>query len=86
VPEYYRSVTIASPADLRSGLYEAYASQPAGLASAARVAIRPVVSACCRIALAAETRMLRGHIVTQNLTFVARKGAGLVNSGAGNPA
>ena len=29
-----------------------------------------------RIALAAETGMLRGHIVTQNLTFAARKGAG----------
>ena len=32
------------------------------------------MSAWCKVALAAETRMLRGHIVTQNLTFVARKG------------
>jgi SAM-dependent methyltransferase len=45
-----------------------------GLASAARVTIWQLISACYRIALAAETGMLRGHIVTQNLTFVARKG------------
>ena len=47
-----------------------------GLASATRVAVWQVVSACYRIALAAETGMLRGHIVTQNLTFAARKGTG----------
>jgi 2-polyprenyl-3-methyl-5-hydroxy-6-metoxy-1,4-benzoquinol methylase len=46
-----------------------------GLTSAARVAIWQIVSACHRIALAAETGILRGHIVTQNLTFAARKGA-----------
>ena len=46
-----------------------------GLVSAARVMVWQVVSACYRIALAAETGMLRGHIVTQNLTFAARKGA-----------
>jgi SAM-dependent methyltransferase len=46
-----------------------------GLASAARVAVWQAVSACYRIALAAETGMLRGHIVTLNLTFAARKGA-----------
>ena len=46
-----------------------------GLASAARVTVWQVVSACYRIALAAETGMLRGHIVTQNLTFAARKAA-----------
>jgi 2-polyprenyl-3-methyl-5-hydroxy-6-metoxy-1,4-benzoquinol methylase len=44
-----------------------------GLASLARVAVWQVVSACYRIALAAETGVLRGHIVTQNLTFAARK-------------
>jgi 2-polyprenyl-3-methyl-5-hydroxy-6-metoxy-1,4-benzoquinol methylase len=49
-----------------------------GLASAARATVWQVVSACYRIALAAETGMLRGHIVTQNLTFAARKGAELV--------
>jgi SAM-dependent methyltransferase len=46
-----------------------------GLASAARVTVWQVVSACYRIALAAETGTLRGHIVTQNLTFMARNGA-----------
>lgn len=45
------------------------------LASAARVMVWQVVSACYRIALAAETGMLRGHIVTMNLTFAARKGS-----------
>jgi 2-polyprenyl-3-methyl-5-hydroxy-6-metoxy-1,4-benzoquinol methylase len=44
-----------------------------GLASGARVMAWQAVSACYWIALAAETGMLRGHIVTQNLTFVARK-------------
>ena len=50
-----------------------------GLASAARVVVWKGVSACYRVALAAETGMLRGHIVTQNLTFAARKGVKLVN-------
>jgi len=44
-----------------------------GLASAARVVVWQMVSACYRVALAAETGMLRGHIVTQNLMFAARK-------------
>jgi 2-polyprenyl-3-methyl-5-hydroxy-6-metoxy-1,4-benzoquinol methylase len=44
-----------------------------GLLSAVRVAVWKWISAWCKIALAAETGMLRGHIVTQNLTFVARK-------------
>jgi hypothetical protein len=34
-----------------------------------------LVSAGYRIALAAETGVLRGHIVTQNLTFAARTAA-----------
>jgi 2-polyprenyl-3-methyl-5-hydroxy-6-metoxy-1,4-benzoquinol methylase len=46
-----------------------------GLASTARVVVWQVVSACYRTALAAETGMLRGHIVTLNLTFAARKAA-----------
>jgi 2-polyprenyl-3-methyl-5-hydroxy-6-metoxy-1,4-benzoquinol methylase len=45
-----------------------------GLVSAARVAVWKAVSAGYRVALAAETGVLRGHIVTQNLTFAARKG------------
>jgi SAM-dependent methyltransferase len=44
-----------------------------GLKSAARVSVWKLVSAFYKIALAAETGELRGHIVTQNLTFVARK-------------
>jgi 2-polyprenyl-3-methyl-5-hydroxy-6-metoxy-1,4-benzoquinol methylase len=46
-----------------------------GLASTARVVVWQLVSAGYRIALAAETGELRGHIVTQNLTFAARKPA-----------
>ena len=46
-----------------------------GLVSAARVVTWQIVSACYRIALAAETGMLRGDIVTMNLTFAARKGS-----------
>ncbi len=45
-----------------------------GLASAARVMTWQIISTCYRVALAAETGVLRGHIVTLNLTFVARKG------------
>jgi 2-polyprenyl-3-methyl-5-hydroxy-6-metoxy-1,4-benzoquinol methylase len=48
-----------------------------GAISAARVAVWKLVSAFYRLALAAETGVLHGHIVTQNLTFVACKaGAG----------
>jgi 2-polyprenyl-3-methyl-5-hydroxy-6-metoxy-1,4-benzoquinol methylase len=46
---------------------------PHGLVSGGRVAVWKVVSAAYKIALAAETGVLRRHIVTQNLTFVARK-------------
>jgi 2-polyprenyl-3-methyl-5-hydroxy-6-metoxy-1,4-benzoquinol methylase len=52
-----------------------------GLASTARVMVWQVVSACYRIALAAETGTLRGHIVTQNLTFATRKGLETVHLG-----
>ena len=47
---------------------------------AARITVWQVVSACYPIALAAETGTLRGHIVTQNLTFAARKSAELVDT------
>ncbi len=50
-----------------------------GLASSVRVMVWQLVSACHRIALAAETGMLHGHIVTLNLTFAARKSAEPVN-------
>jgi len=44
-----------------------------GLASATRLMIWKSVSAYWKMALVAETGMVRGHIVTQNLTFAARK-------------
>ena len=44
-----------------------------GLMSAARVAVWKLVSAFYKIALGAETGVVRGHIVTQNLVFVAQK-------------
>ena len=44
-----------------------------GLVSAARVAVWKPISGLYKVALAAETGALRGHIVTQNLTLVARK-------------
>jgi 2-polyprenyl-3-methyl-5-hydroxy-6-metoxy-1,4-benzoquinol methylase len=47
-----------------------------GLTSCGRLAIWTAMSGLCKIALAAETGVLRGHIVTQNLTFIARKGCG----------
>ncbi len=42
-----------------------------GLASAFRMALWKPVSGLVKLALAAETGVLRGHIVTQNLTFAA---------------
>jgi SAM-dependent methyltransferase len=44
-----------------------------GIVSAVRAGLWKPISAFYRIALAAETGKLRGHIVTQNMTFVARK-------------
>jgi hypothetical protein len=43
-----------------------------GAVSAARSVLWKLVSGACKVVLATETGMLRGHIVTQNLTFVAR--------------
>ena len=43
-----------------------------GLASAARLAVWKPVSGLFKLALAAETGAVRGHIVTQNLTFAVR--------------
>ena len=54
-----------------------------GVASTVRVVVWQAVSACYRIALAAETGQLRGHIVTQNLTFAAHK-AGATAKPTGN--
>ena len=44
-----------------------------GLISTARVAVWKPISGLFKIALAAETGALRGHVVTQNLTFAAYK-------------
>ncbi len=44
-----------------------------GLLSLGRATIWRAVSACYKLALIAETGQTRGHIVTQNLTFVARR-------------
>jgi 2-polyprenyl-3-methyl-5-hydroxy-6-metoxy-1,4-benzoquinol methylase len=44
-----------------------------GLASTARLVVWASVSAVVKVALAAESGSLRGHVVTQNLTFAARK-------------
>ena len=44
-----------------------------GLVSHLRVVLWRVLEATFRLALAVETGALHGHIVTQNLTFVARK-------------
>jgi 2-polyprenyl-3-methyl-5-hydroxy-6-metoxy-1,4-benzoquinol methylase len=68
---------LAAAAGFESAIARSSPPVAHGLASAARVIVWQVVSACYWIALAAETGILRGHIVTQNLTFVARKGAGM---------
>ncbi len=65
---------LAAAAGFESAIARSSPPVAHGLASGARVIVWQVVSAWYRIALAAETGVLRGHIVTQNLTFVARKG------------
>jgi 2-polyprenyl-3-methyl-5-hydroxy-6-metoxy-1,4-benzoquinol methylase len=45
-----------------------------GVMSSIRVAIWTIVSTLFKLVLAAEAGTLRGHIVTQNLIFAARKG------------
>jgi 2-polyprenyl-3-methyl-5-hydroxy-6-metoxy-1,4-benzoquinol methylase len=44
-----------------------------GVMSTLRAGVWKTASGLCKLALAAETGRLRGHIVTQNLMFVARK-------------
>ena len=44
-----------------------------GMVSAVRAALWKLVSGAWKSALAAETGVLRGHIVTQNMTFAATK-------------
>jgi len=74
-----RSISqLAAAAGFESAIARSSPPIAHGLVSTARVIVWQVVSACYRIALAAETGMLRGHIVTQNLMFAARKGAVIV--------
>jgi len=59
------------------GVVQCYPCSPLGIGLAGRLRVlawRPV-SAALKFALAAETGVRRGHIVTQNLTFAARKSA-----------
>ncbi len=53
-----------------------------GAVSAVRAALWKPVSGLLKLALAVETGSVRGHIVTQNLTFAARK---TQHGGAGTP-
>lgn len=57
-----------------------------GTASALRVVIWKPVSGLLKLALAAETGAVRGHIVTQNLTFAAVKPHASAPSGVSRPA
>jgi 2-polyprenyl-3-methyl-5-hydroxy-6-metoxy-1,4-benzoquinol methylase len=45
-----------------------------GVVSTGRLTVWKAISGLCKVALAAETGALRGHIVTQNMMFTARKG------------
>jgi 2-polyprenyl-3-methyl-5-hydroxy-6-metoxy-1,4-benzoquinol methylase len=64
---------LAAAAGFRSVVVHACPPVAHGFLSAARVTAWKPISGLFKIALAAETGQLRGHIVTQNLTFVARK-------------
>jgi 2-polyprenyl-3-methyl-5-hydroxy-6-metoxy-1,4-benzoquinol methylase len=66
---------LAAAAGFREVVARSCAPVAHGLPSAARVVVWQLVSAAYRIALAAETGVVRGHIVTQNLTFAARRAA-----------
>jgi len=65
---------LAAAAGFRSVDVTACPPAAHGLTSAARLVAWKAISGLWKTALAAETGVLRGHIVTQNLTFVARKG------------
>jgi 2-polyprenyl-3-methyl-5-hydroxy-6-metoxy-1,4-benzoquinol methylase len=57
-----------------------------GPAGTVRVLIWQAISAFYQLALAAETGILSGHIVTLNLTFAARKEIAPMHRGQENPA
>ena len=77
---------LAAAAGFNSVLVRSSPPVAHGLGSAAGLIVWQMVSACHRVALAAETGMLRGHIVTLNVTYAARKGAHLVSPADRNPA
>jgi SAM-dependent methyltransferase len=53
-----------------------------GVTSAARALLWKPISGLVKLALAAETGQLRGHVTTQNLTFVAHKAGPRVAPGS----
>jgi 2-polyprenyl-3-methyl-5-hydroxy-6-metoxy-1,4-benzoquinol methylase len=57
-----------------------------GVASVARALVWKLVNSLVKLSLAAETGRLRGHITTQNLTFVARRGLPPGGAGPEQPA
>ena len=78
VDEYVRNepltaLSLAAAAGFRSVVVKPCPPLAHGLASAARAVAWKSVSGLYKIALAAETGVLRGHVVTQNLMFAARK-------------
>jgi 2-polyprenyl-3-methyl-5-hydroxy-6-metoxy-1,4-benzoquinol methylase len=50
-----------------------------GVVSAARVIVWKAISLPHKVSLAAETGQLRGHIVTQNIAFVAHRDCGITD-------
>ncbi len=64
---------VAAAAGFGSVVVKPCPPAPHGLVSAARIALWKPISGIYKVALAAETGLICGHIVTQNLTFVACK-------------
>lgn len=64
---------IARSAGLEPVSVHAVAPPSGGIARTARRAVWSIASGLLKLALAAETGRIRGHIVTQNLVFVARR-------------
>lgn len=69
-----RQLTLAT--DFRDLVVVPCKPSPHGAKSALRVAVWAVASSTMKLALAAETGVVRGHIVTQNMTFRAMAGSG----------
>lgn len=65
---------LAAAAGFRTVTVQACPPLAHGLKSAVRVGLWKPASGLLKLALAAETGVLHGHVVTQNLTFVAQAG------------